>query len=84
MAAPDIPQGVAVDFSAHLAEQLPEQASRISVAQVRRLVMGVLPLPPQDAEAALALVAYYQRHKEAAYRSARRHTLAALEQARPP
>jgi len=79
-----VPQGVTVDFNANLAAQLPAQASRVSVAQVRWLVMGVLPLPPQDAEAVLALVAYYQRHKEAAYRSARKHTLAALEQARPP
>lgn len=75
---------MAVDFRRALAEQLPEHASRISVAQVRRLVMGVLPLPPRDAVAVVALVAYYQRHKEAAYRAARKHTLAALEQARPP
>jgi hypothetical protein len=32
----------------------------------------------------VALVGYYQRHKEAAYRSARKRTLAALEHARPP
>ena len=73
-----------VAWGASVAEQLPEQASRVSVAQIRRLVMGVLPLPPRDAAAALALVVYYQRHKEAAYRSARQHTLATLEQARPP
>ncbi len=73
-----------VDFSRALAAQLPEHASRISVAQVRRLVIGVLPLPSREAAAVVALVLYTQRHKEAAYHSARKHTLAALEQARPP
>ena len=67
-----------------LAEQLPPTGRRVSVAEVRRLVVAVLPLPEFDEGAALALLAYYQRHKEAAYCSARQHTLEKLAQARAP
>lgn len=66
------------------AEQLPPTGGRVSVAAVRRLVVAVLPLPAFDEGAALALLAYYQRHKAAAYRSARQHTLHKLELARAP
>jgi len=43
--------------------------------------MGVLPLPPRDAAAALALVVYYQRHKRGRLSLGAQHTLATLEQA---
>ena len=51
---------------------------RVSVAEARVLLRGLLPLPVLDVAAALALVAYQQRHKTAAYRSHRKRRLLAL------
>jgi len=62
-----------------LVEQLPPQAVRVSLAEVRVLLGTLLPLPVRDVAAALALVAYQQRHKTAAYRSHRKRHLLALQ-----
>jgi hypothetical protein len=43
--------------------------------QVRLLIRVVLPQPVFDREAVLALIAYQQRHKRAAYHSHRRRRL---------
>ena len=65
-------------------EQLPPAPVTISLAEVHQLLRAGLPVSPWDAAAALAWLAYQQRHKEAAYRSARKRTLQTLEQARAP
>jgi hypothetical protein len=52
---------------------------RLSLAEVRFLLRSVLPLPPFDAAAALALLAYQQRRKAIAYRSHRARRLRQLE-----
>ena len=49
-----------------------------SLPQVRQLLRALLPLPCFDLAAALALVAYQQRHNIAAYRSHRKRTLRRL------
>jgi hypothetical protein len=58
---------------------LPPRAVRVSLAEARLLLRALLPLPPLDVAAALALVAYQQRHKTAAYRSHRKRRLLALQ-----
>ena len=51
----------------------------LSVAQVRLLLRVALPLPVLDLPAALALIAYQQRHTYAAYCSHRKRLLAQLQ-----
>jgi hypothetical protein len=51
----------------------------LSVAQVRLLLRVSLPQPVLDLPAALALIAYQQRHTYAAYRSHRKRLLAQLQ-----
>jgi len=69
-----------------LAHLLPPTATlRLSLSEVRLLLRAVLPLPHLDVPAALALVAYQQRHKAAAYRSHRARRLRQLASlANPP
>lgn len=62
-----------------LTSQLPPVPVRVSVAEARLLLRALLPLPTLDVAAALAWVAYQQRHKTAAYRSHRKHRLLALQ-----
>jgi hypothetical protein len=62
-----------------LTSQLPPVPVRVSVAEARLLLRALLPLPVLDVAAALALVAYQQRHKTAAYRSHRKRRLLALQ-----
>jgi hypothetical protein len=66
---------------------LPPQPVRLSPMQVRLLLRVVLPQPVLDRPAVLALIAYQQRHKRAAYHSHRRrrlrHALRALQPALP-
>ena len=66
---------------------LPAQPVRLSPMQVRLLLRVVLPQPVFDRAAVLAVIAYQQRHKLAAYRSHRRrrlrHALLALQPATP-
>ena len=50
----------------------------LSVTEVRVLLHALLPLPTFDVPAALAWLAYQQRHKLAAYRSHRRRRLRLL------
>ena len=64
---------------ADLARQLPPVAVRVSLAEARLLLGALLPLPVLDVAAVLALVAYQQRHKTAAYRSHRTRRLRALQ-----
>ena len=47
------------------------------------LLRAVLPLPVFDLATAVALVAYYQRHNLAAYRSHRQRTLKRLAELSP-
>jgi hypothetical protein len=54
-------------------------AVRVSLAAARRRLSALLPLPVWDVAAALALVAYQQRHKTAADRSHRQRRLLALQ-----
>jgi len=54
----------------------------LSVAQVRLLLRVALPQPALDLPAALALIAYQQRHNYAAYRSHRKRLLAQLQELR--
>ena len=54
-------------------------AVRVSLAEVRRLLRALLPLPVREVAAVLALIAYQQRHKTAAYRSHRKRRLVALQ-----
>ena len=68
---------------ADLARFLPPVAVRVSLAEARVLLRALLPLPVLDVAAALALVAYQQRRKTAAYCSHRKRRLLAL-QARGP
>ncbi len=62
-----------------LPSHLPARAVRVSIAEARLLLQALLPLPVWDVAAALALVAYQQRHKTAAYRSQRKRRLLALQ-----
>ena len=48
------------------------------MAQIRLLLQVALPLPVLDISAALALIAYQQQHKLAAYRSHRKRILKRL------
>ncbi len=59
-------------------DRLPPVAVRLSLAEVRVLLRALLPLPVWDMAAALAWVAYQQRHKTAAYHSHRKRRLQAL------
>jgi len=54
----------------------------LSVAQVRLLLKVALPQPVLDLPAALALIAYQQRHNYAAYCSHRKRLLAQLQELR--
>ena len=54
----------------------------LSVAQVRLLLRVALPQPVLDLPAALALIAYQQRHNNAAYCSHRKRHLAQLHELR--
>jgi hypothetical protein len=54
---------------------LPPQPVRLSPMQIRRLLCVSLPQPLFDQDAALALITYQQRHKQAAYRSHRAQRL---------
>ncbi len=51
----------------------------LSVAQVRLLLQVALPQPMLDLPAALALIAYQQRHNYSAYCSHRKRLLAQLQ-----
>ena len=51
----------------------------LSIAQVRLLLQVALPQPVLDLPAALALIAYQQRHNYAAYCSHRKRLLAQLQ-----
>jgi len=55
----------------------------LTLPQTRRLLAAVLPLPRFDPAAALALVAYQQRHNLAAYSSHRKRTLQHLAEHAP-
>ena len=68
---------------ADLGPALPPVAVRVSLAEVRLVLRALLPLPALTVTAVLALIAYQQRHKTAAYRSHRKRRLATL-QARGP
>jgi hypothetical protein len=62
-----------------LPRALPAQPPRVpSLPQVRCLLRAALTLPVLDVALALALVAYWQRHNLAAYRSHRKRTLQRL------
>ena len=67
-----------LEAGADLPSSLPPRAVRVSLAEARLLLRALLPLPALDVAAALALVAYQQRHKTAAYRSHRKRRLQAL------
>ena len=54
---------------------LPPVPVRLSLAEAKVLLRALLPLPVWDVAAALAWVAYQQRHKTPAYRSHRRRRL---------
>jgi hypothetical protein len=56
----------------------------LSLSQVRCLLRAVLPQPVFDAAAALALLAYQQQRKAAAYRAHRKRTLCRLAERAPP
>jgi hypothetical protein len=59
--------------------QLPEREQiPLSVAQIRLLLQVALPLPVLDIPAALALIAYQQQHKLAAYRAHRKRIMKRL------
>jgi len=53
----------------------------LSLADARLLLRALLPLPVLDVPRALALLAYQQRRKTAAYRAHRKRRLAALARA---
>ncbi len=53
----------------------------LSLADARLVLRAVLPLPVLDVPRALALLAYHQQRKAAAYRAHRKRRLAALARA---
>jgi hypothetical protein len=53
----------------------------LSLADARLLLRAVLPLPVLDVSRTLALLAYHQRRKVAAYRAHRKRRLAVLARA---
>ena len=72
-----------VEPGADLARSLPPVAVRVSLAEAKVLLRALLPLPVLDVATVLALVAYQQRRKTAAYCSHRQRRLLTL-QARGP
>lgn len=54
-----------------LAALLPPVAVTLSLAEVRLLRRACLPVPVLTRQRAVALIAYYQRHKRAAYQAHR-------------
>lgn len=78
------PDSDRVSEPASLGQTLPPtQAVQLSLAQVRRLLRVILPLPSIDLEATLALLCYQQRHKAASYRSHRKRRLQRLADLSP-
>jgi hypothetical protein len=57
---------------------LPPETVTLSLAQARLLLQAALPLPVLDVPAVVALIAYQQRRKLAAYRSQRQRILLRL------
>jgi hypothetical protein len=66
---------VCLDRPASWALLTPTPLLRLSLAEVRVLLRAVLPLPPINVAAALALVLYHQQRKAVAYRSHRKRRL---------
>ena len=61
--------------ASQLVQLLPSVPRTLSRAQVCVLLRACLPLPTLDLAQALALIAYHQRHKRAAYQAHRRRRL---------
>ena len=63
-------------------ELVPRSEIRITLAETRMLLRALMPPPVFDVKAALALLAYQQRHNVAAYRSHRKRRLRRLDELR--